>query len=195
MDDDAGRVDDPGDARAEESDQRADATDADEQPVDAAAGPAFGAGFAQGAAIREHWSDLIGDLEATAAEYRERGWEVLELHPGDVTVVDADVRGFDVLVPDDEFETLESWVADGRFDEHDVYLATRAIVFVLVVLRDEATERAVCCPLYYGPADIETLHDVLEAEGRLMTHVRSLDNEYVTVVHEDPAVFFPDTDS
>ncbi|OYR87879.1 hypothetical protein DJ71_05205 [Halorubrum sp. E3] len=38
------------------------------------------------------WSAVIEDMEATAAEYRERGWTTLELHPGDSVLVDSDRR-------------------------------------------------------------------------------------------------------
>lgn len=152
------------------------------------AGPAFGAA----SPVQAYWSDLLDDMTATADEFRDRGWDVLELHPGDVTVVDAERRGFDVLVPDDEFEKLEAWVADCTFDEHDVYLAPREIVFGLVVLRDTDRERAVCCPLYYGSEDLEALGDMVQTEGRLLTHVRRLSEEYVTFVHEQPQLFFPE---
>jgi len=68
-------------------------------------GPAFGG---DAAGIREHWDDLVDDVAATAEGLREEGWDVLELHPGDVTVVTGARSGFDVLVPDDEFETLSA---------------------------------------------------------------------------------------
>ncbi|MFC6725160.1 hypothetical protein ACFQE1_12435 [Halobium palmae] len=36
------------------------------------------------------WERVVDDMEATAAEYREEGWETLELHPGDVTPIPHD---------------------------------------------------------------------------------------------------------
>lgn len=156
---------------------------------DLGGGPAFGG---TGAAIREHWDDLVADMAATAEEFRDAGWAVLELHPGDVTVVTQSHRGFDVLVPDDEFERLAAWVAEDSFPEHDVYRAEAGIVFLLVVLQDPDAERAVCCPLYYEPGEAETLCGLAEADGELRTHVRRLSEEYVHLTHADPDPFLPD---
>ncbi|WP_415381432.1 hypothetical protein [Halosimplex sp. TS25] len=158
---------------------------------EAESGPAF-AGMGAAAAVREHWDDLIGDMEATAGEFEAADWDVLELHPGDVTAVTGERWGFDVLVPDDEFERLREWVDAGSFDEHDVYRVESGIVFALVVLKDDTDERAVCCPLYYDDAAVEGLGDIAEREGRIYTHVRNLAEEYVTLTHEEPDLFFPD---
>lgn len=167
--------------------------DADAPDADPGSTPAFAQGSAA-AAIREHWDEFIGDMEATAAEFRAGGWAVLELHPGDVTALSGEQWGFDVLVPDDEFEQLESWVETGSFDDHDVYRAAPDLVFVLVVLKDEDAERAICCPLYYERDAIEGLRELASREGRIYTHVRRLSEEYVHVTHEEPELFFPDDD-
>lgn len=149
------------------------------------------AGTDVGTAIRQHWDDLVGDMEATAEEYRSAGWEVLELHPGDVTVVTESNRGFDVLVPDDEFERLRKWVTGAEFTDHDVYRAEAGITFLLLVVKDEDAERAVCCPLYYDSGAEPTLRELAAAEGVLWTHVRRLSEEFVHFAHEDPELFFP----
>jgi hypothetical protein len=142
--------------------------------------------------LLEHWEDLMEDVAATADIYREEGWEVLELHPGDVTALDdPDEFGLDVLVPDDQFERLESWVAEGRFGEFEVYRAESGMVFLLVVTRDETHRRAVCLPAYYGFEAVPGLAARAEREGRFLTHVRRLDGERVTFTHDDPAPFFP----
>ncbi|WP_235853483.1 DUF7529 family protein [Halosimplex salinum] len=156
-----------------------------------ASGPAF-AGMGAATAVREHWDDLVGDMEATAAEFEAAGWETLELHPGDVTAVTGERWGFDVLVPDDEFDRLREWVDGGSFDEHDVYRVESGIVFALVVLKDDDDERAVCCPLYYDDAAVEGLGELAAREGRIYTHVRTLSEEDVTFTHEDPSLFFPE---
>ena len=161
---------------------------------DAAGGPTF-AGMGAASAVREHWDDLVGDMEATAAEFEASGWDVLQLHPGDVTAVTGDRWGFDVLVPDDEFERLRDWVDAGTFGEHDVYRVESGIVFALVVLRDESDERTVCCPLYYDDAAVEGLGELADRQGHVYTHVRNLAEEYVTFTHEEPSLFFPDDEA
>jgi len=152
-------------------------------------GPPFAGG---GAAIREHWDDLVADMAATAADLRGAGREVLELHPADVTVVSRSRRGFDVLVPDDEFETLQAWVAEAAFPEHRVYRAEAGLVFLLVVLDDPDAGLAVCCPLYYEPSEAETLRELATADGELRTHVRRLSDSSVTLTHEDVEPFLPE---
>jgi hypothetical protein len=156
----------------------------------ATGGPAF-PGMDAGTAIREHWDDLVADMAATAAEFREAGWEVLELHPGDVTVVTESNRGFDVLVPDDEFERLREWVDAGDFSDHDVYRAEAGITFLLLVAKDESAERAVCCPLYYDDRGGKLLRRLASEDGELWTHVRRLSEEFVHLRHDDPEPFLP----
>ena len=163
----------------------------DDDGAGPAGGPAF-AGMSPGAAVREHWDDLIGDMEATASEFEERGWTVLQIHPGDVTAVTGDRWGFDVLVPDDEFDELRRWVESGSFDEHDVYRVESGIHFALVVLKDASDERAVCCPLYFDDDAVEGLGELASRADMLYTHVRNLAEEYVTFTHEEPSLFFPD---
>jgi hypothetical protein len=140
-------------------------------------------------AVREHWESLLADAAATAGELRERGWEVLELHPGDVTV-DADRVGLDVLVPDNEFEQLETVVAETDLDEHDVYRTVDGAVFLLVVARDDDRKRAVCCPAYYNPAAAVELQRRAREAGHLRLHLRVLSGETVTLTVEGPELFF-----
>lgn len=144
------------------------------------------------AAFRQHWDDIVADMAATAAELRDEGRQVLELHPADVTVVARDRRGFDVLVPDDEFEQLRTWVDAAAFPDHRVYRADTGLVFLLVVLDDPDAGRAVCCPLYYEPTEAESLRQLAAADGVLRTHVRRLSEEYVVLTHEDAEPFLPE---
>ena len=81
-------------------------------------------------------------MEATAEGYREAGWDVLEIHPGDVTALDGsggsedgtddegggrgDERyGLEVLVPAPAFEQLDAWIDEGaQFGSYEVYRTT-----------------------------------------------------------------------
>jgi hypothetical protein len=140
---------------------------------------------------RSHWEAVVADMETTAEGYREAGWEVLELHPGDVTV-DEEENGLDVLVPGDEFEALEEIAAEATFDSYEVYRAAESgLVFALVVLEDADGERAVCCPTYYERTDIEGVRERI-GDGVLYTHVRPLaDDRRVTFSYEEPELFVP----
>lgn len=61
-------------------------------------------------AVADRWETVLDYVRATAAEYRDDGWEVTEVHTGDVTRLTDDPFGFDVLAPDNEFDELEAIV-------------------------------------------------------------------------------------
>jgi hypothetical protein len=119
-------------------------------------------------------------------------------HPGDVTPVgspEAARRGFDVLLPDGEFEALVAVVDGGAsFDAYEVYSAVRGGVrFMAVVMLDEAAETAVLFPLYVRPGAeaAQELRGHAEEAGAVETHLRRLAGDrYVTFVHDDPSLFF-----
>ncbi|WP_440990572.1 DUF7529 family protein [Haloarchaeobius baliensis] len=148
----------------------------------------------------ESWERVVEDMEATAAEYRDDGWEVVELHPGDVTPLppDHDRFGLDVLVGGDEFETVSAMVTDegAAFDEFEVFRAVHAgHVFLVVAVEDAAREQVVLVPAYYGIKDAEkTIEAVLE-QGRFPIHIRPLTIEdVVTVEPSEPELLLPPTE-
>ncbi len=159
------------------------------------------------------WDDTIADMEATAEEFREEGWETLGLHPGAVTPLPAgetedgylDERvGLDVLVPGDEFEAVTEVVGgvDGEaasaagagFDEYEAFRAQSGdVVFLVVVMKSEATGQAVLIPLYYDAAvAAETLERVTERE-EMRLFVRPLDDsERVMFSQQEPEALLPE---
>ena len=139
--------------------------------------------------VAGHWEAVVEDMEATAAGYREAGVSVLELHPGDVTLLD-EGNGLDVLVPGDEFEELETLASEATFDSYEVYRAEESgTVFALIVLEDADGERAICCPIHYDRDEIERLKRRLD-DGVLYTHIRPLaDDRVVAFSYEDPDLF------
>ena len=148
----------------------------------------------------EAWDRVVEDMEATAAEYRDDGWEVVELHPGDITPLppDHDRFGLDVLVPGDEYETVSELVtADGAaFDEFEVFRAVQGgHVFLVVAVEDAAREQVVLVPAYYGIKDAEeTIEAVLEQEN-FPVNVRPLTIDgVVTVEPSDPSLLLPPTE-
>ena len=146
--------------------------------------------------VADRWEDVLADASATAAEYREEGWAVLELHPGDVTPLTDDPFGFDVLAPDDEFADLRAAVEDVEVDRTSVYRAQDGGVRFYVTVA-EATDagRAVVVPTFLLLADLPALQQRAEDAGVMYTHVRTLSlDERVTFRHEDPDRFFEPTD-
>lgn len=152
--------------------------------------------------VIDNWDAVISDMEATAAEYREEGWEVVELHPGDVTALTGDHEtvdryGLDLVVPGDEAERVRALVEadDAAFDSCSVFRAVDVgVVFLVIVVEDASRGVAVVTPAYYDSDDQQT-QDMLEKavrNGEMRTHVRDLGNERVmTFSHDDPDLFFP----
>ncbi|WP_256298004.1 DUF7529 family protein [Haloarchaeobius salinus] len=148
----------------------------------------------------EAWERVVEDLEATAAEYRDDGWEVVELHPGDVTPLPPDHErfGLDVLVPGDEYETVSAMVTDtgAAFDEFEVFRAVHAgHVFLVVAVEDGSREQVLLVPVYYGIKDAkETTEGVLERDT-FPVHIRPLTIEdVVTVEPSEPELLLPPTE-
>jgi len=160
--------------------------------------------------VTNDWEAVVEDAHATASAYREAGWNVVTVHPGDVAVLAGEARtaaeqtgefepeprrlGFDVVVPGDEFEAFRDAMADRSIEECTVFAATGSgIVYLVVVLEAGDGETAAVVPLYYDESDREALVDIARDHG-LYTHVRPLqDGTVVTVEHEDSAPFFPET--
>lgn len=143
-------------------------------------------------AVADRWDDVLADARATAAEYREDGWDVLELHPGDVTPLTDDPVGFDVLVPDNEYADLRTTVDGVDFDRTSVYRAEDGGVRFYVTVPEAAeTGQAVVVPTFLVLDDLPALRQCAEEAGTMYTHVRTLAaDERVTFRHDDPDPFF-----
>lgn len=152
-----------------------------------------------GNAVGEFWTDLLDDAAAIAAEYREEGWEVRTVEPGDVTPIDDadhDRFGLSVLVPGSEYDALEELVErDGiSFDAAEVYRrSVGGTAFAIAVERDEASEAAVVVPLYYSSGEASAVLETALERGELRIHLRPLSIEnWVTFEHDEPALFVPE---
>jgi hypothetical protein len=179
-----------------------DSSDSDEQPTEEAGEepPEDAEAFGMVSRVLGVWDEVLEDMEATADEYRDEGWDVLEIHPGDVATPDGEEGGrwgIDVLVPDDEFEELEALIeADFGFDGSEVYRATaQGLVLLVVAVRDEESKQAVLFPAYYDVDRGRTMLERATAEGEMRTHLRPLDlQNVVTFTHDDPSLFTPPTE-
>ena len=144
-----------------------------------------------------YWRQVVEDMEATAEEYRDRGWQAIPIHPGDVAVFseDLDRTGIELLPPDNEFDELaEAFDEAGGFESAEVLRAdTEGSIYVVVVLEDEPTETAVLLPAYYSPPEDEAFVDMIQREGEVRIHVRPLDERRVlTFTHENEELFLPE---
>ena len=151
------------------------------------------------------WEAVVDDMAATAAEYRADGFETLELHPGDVTVlptqsvlagdVDVDRVGLDLLLPGNEFGDLQAVVADHEFEAYDAYRASEGnVVFAVVAMRSVDGEFAVLFPLYYDATDAKVMLAHSVERGELRTFLRPLDDsERVVFSQSEPDNLLPET--
>lgn len=142
------------------------------------------------------WNEVIEDMEATAAEYERQGWETLQLHPGDVTVLppDSGNPGLDVLVPDDEHRALSALFERATFGDAEVYRRSEgSMVYLLVVEQTTAEDAAVLYPAYYATTDrgVDETFEHARETGRFRTYVRRLQGDPLAFEHDDPSLFAP----
>ena len=147
-------------------------------------------------ALNERWEDVLADADATAAEYRDRGWEATVVHPGDVNPV-PDAGRLDVLLPGPEFDELRDRMEGIDVDTFRVYAARQSgVAFRLVVAEDGDGGFALCVPTYLADPDAAPLEHTATSTGTLVIRLRPLDDrDVVDVEVTEPALFFdPDTD-
>jgi hypothetical protein len=142
-------------------------------------------------AVSERWEELLGDADAIAAEYDERGWETIVVHTGDVTPLDGDPFGLDVLAPGDEVEALEALADRVGFDTSHVYRIEEGNArFFLVVTEASDHGAAVVVPAFLSLPTSGPLQKKAREQGVMYTHVRPLsDDARVTFSHDDPDLF------
>src|SRR6056297_2504092 len=111
----------------------------------------------------ERWGDVVADSDATATEYRDRGWTTVAAHPGDVNPV-PDAARIDVLLPGSEFDESAAVVDDAAVDAVQVYAAgDDSVEYRLVVAEDSEASVAVCVPTYLGVEECRALRAAAEA--------------------------------
>jgi len=143
-------------------------------------------------AVADRWEDLLEDARATAAEYRDDGWDALVVHTAEVGVLAGERFGLDVVAPDNEFDDLHALADRASFGESRVFRAEAGGVrFLLVVVEAAATRDAVFVPAYLPIEEAEPLGERAREAGAMYTHVRTIaDDDRVTFGHDDPSPFF-----
>ncbi|WP_338729071.1 hypothetical protein [Haladaptatus sp. DJG-WS-42] len=143
------------------------------------------------AAVAEYWETLISDMEATAKQYRDSGWSVVTVNPGQV-FPDMQLPGFDILVADDEYLEAVKFTENNTVEESEVYRAETDAVFFLAVLRDASKKKALLVPGYYP---FEKGTELREHIGESLTlNLNRLQRDVaVSVELHDPEAFFPDS--
>lgn len=149
--------------------------------------------------IADEWNDVIADMETLATEYRDDGWDILEVHPGDVVPLspneDETRWGLDAVLPGNEITALENLIESNAptLDDWDVFRTqSDNIVFLLVVARDNERGRMLFVPLYYHAGDASGMARAARERGCMQIHLRSLSiDPIVTLEQTDPELFLP----
>lgn len=141
--------------------------------------------------MADSWEAFMNDLDETAEEYRERGYEVVEIHAGDVVPL-ADRVALDVLAPGSEFRALQTLVEDFEPDEFSVFKATEGeTTFAIIVAEDTDREAAVCTSVFYHWSVAKVLIDNAMDVGFVQLQIRPLsDDAHVVFTIETPEVVF-----
>ncbi len=144
------------------------------------------------AVVADRWEDLLADARATAAEYRESGWDALALHTAEVEVATGEEFGLVAVVPDNEFAELRTLAADATFETTELYRAeSEGSRFLLVVNEAPDSREVVLVPAYLHSEEVPALEERAREAGRMATHVRTIaDEARVTFGHDDPSPFF-----
>ena len=147
--------------------------------------------------VGQFWDDVLEDMHRTAEDLRDDGWTVAEVHTGDVTVVLDDQPGFDVLVPDNEYEDVEAMVDDAdAFSQFQVFKQVEGdLVYLLISLQDPDNERAIMVPAYYDHRAETELVDRIEEGAAIWTKLRPLaDDRRIAFSHRHTSAFHPEAD-
>lgn len=145
------------------------------------------------------WTRTLREMDAVSAELSDDGWETLASPAGDTAAIPpGDDRrldpGFAHVIPDDDADTFAEWFMPDGFERTRVFRATTADrLYLLTVLLDEASERAI---LVAGAAETSSLPPVRSAaaeRGVTHSHVLRIDGTHLgSFRHADPDLFFPE---
>lgn len=142
--------------------------------------------------VISHWQTVIEEMNGLADELEEDGIDPVVLHPGDVSVVpESDEFGLHIVIPNNEFRTIQELIESGAaFDEFQVY--KRSVgnhVYAVVVVTDSSSETAVLYPTYYTNEERGQLKAGAKTRGEMLTHLRTINQERLTLTHETEAFF------
>jgi hypothetical protein len=165
--------------RDDDGNEATDATDAPEQPA---------------VATEDHWKQLVMEMETSAGEHRNAGWETVVLHPEASGVLDDGEPGLAVVVPREEFDELDRAASSHEIDEYEVLRADFADeIHVLTILYTADAEVAIFLPAALDADRLDGLRAVVD--GTFYSHVTPPDDDAtVSFTHDDPSLFFSGTE-
>lgn len=144
------------------------------------------------------WTQVLDEMTSVSSELSADGWETLASPAGDTGVTDGDDRsldpGFVHVIPDDDADTFADWFVPDGFERTEVYRATTPDqLYLLTVLFDEPSERAILVAGVVDRASLPACRSAAEEAGHVHTHLRRVDGTHLgSFRHADPDAFFPE---
>lgn len=148
--------------------------------------------------VESHWEDLQEDIEETASEYRENGWDVITTSVGNVTLLNESLKQnsptFDILIPDNKLAEIKELVEteDTNFDKYTVYRQTRSgVIFYLIVMEDPRQKNALLFPAYVVIENHQELLSRAKSAEEVSVILRNIsDEDRVRFSYDNPDLFF-----
>jgi hypothetical protein len=142
-------------------------------------------------ATEEHWKQLVVEMEQSATEHRNAGWETVVCHPAASGVVDDGEPGFGIVVPREEFDALDRAASSHEIDEYEVLRADLpGEIHLLVILYTADGDVALFVPAALDADRLDGLRAVVD--GTFYSHVTPPeDDATVSFTHDDPSLFIP----
>jgi len=136
-------------------------------------------------AMQGVWSDLYEDIQAAKKELTEAGYEkILPLWPAQVMTKEIEGKfGFYTLIADNQAQELKQLISSGSLECSLEAGRDKAVVVVLVIMKDTKNKAAIFCPLHFPLRDVQLVKE--KAKGSLYVFFRILSGEIVSVVRFD----------
>jgi hypothetical protein len=159
--------------------------------------------FDQNAAqLKAAWQDTIEDMEAIAAEWRGKDYDVVDLVSVDAGPIGRDSNdedgeyGMEFVIADDDVDEFVDAFETGEFPQYDVYRAEASSdAFLVEELVDHQAELVILLAGAYAIRDETMCAYAAREEGEMFTFVRTLDGtRYGAFRHEGYQKFFPRAD-
>jgi hypothetical protein len=154
------------------------------------------------AQLKAAWRDTIEDMEAIAAEWRGKDYDVVDIVSVDAGPIGRDSNddegeyGMEFVIADNDVDAFVDAFEAGEFPQYDIYRGeVSADAFVVEELVDHEEEVVILLAGAYAIREETMCAYAAREEGEMFTFVRTLDGtRYGAFRHEGYEKFFPRAD-
>jgi hypothetical protein len=148
--------------------------------------------------LKDAWQRTLTDMQELAQAREAEGWETTVVAAGDTGAVgraagDTGQFGLVHVVPDTDVQDIEAALEGGTLDRYEVYRQTTdRRVFLVTEYFDADREVALYVAGTYELRNARAMVKAARDEGRIHTHLRTLDRTPVaSFQHDDLEKFVP----